>query len=151
MNLIVENLPQSLMVLGILALIVEIAVLGFATFVLLFLGISLVLSGLLMQIGLLPDTLVTALWSNVVLTGLSAAVLWKPLNKLQQEKTPQAVKSDFSNRQFVLEEDVDPRGLAEHSYSGVVWKLKSKEVIPAGTLVQVERAEVGVLWVTPID
>ena len=40
MNLILDNVPQSLMILGILALIIEIAVLGFSTFVLLFLGIS---------------------------------------------------------------------------------------------------------------
>ena len=51
----------------------------------------------------------------------------------------------------MLEADVDARGLSGHRYSGVDWKLKSQEAIPAGTLVQVERADVGVLWVTPID
>ena len=151
MNLIVEHLPEALLVIGILALIIEVAILGFASFVLFFLGISLVISGVLMLAGVLPKTVTAALWSNVILTGLSAAVLWKPLNRLQQENKPQAVKSDFSDRQFVLEEDVDARGLSQHSYSGVMWKLKSKETIPAGTLVQVERADVGVLWVTPID
>ena len=150
MSQILEHLPETLLIMGILALIIEVAILGFASFVLFF-GISLVISGLLMMIGLLPETLTTALWSNVLFTGLSAAALWKPLNQLQQDKQPQAVKSDFSDRQFVLEEDVDMRGLSQHSYSGIQWKLKSKEPIPAGTTVQVERADVGVLWVVPIE
>jgi membrane protein implicated in regulation of membrane protease activity len=151
MSALVDNLPQGLLILGILALIIEVLVLGFATFVLFYLGLSLVLSGGLMLLGVLPDTLSAALWSNVLLTGLSAAILWKPMHRMQEDKQPQTLKTDFADRQFVLEDDVDSRGLSGHRYSGVDWKLKSQEPIPAGTLVQVERADVGVLWVTAID
>lgn len=37
MDFITQNLPQTLMVLGIVALIIEVAVLGLSTFILLFL------------------------------------------------------------------------------------------------------------------
>lgn len=151
MSAMADSLPQWLLILGILTLTVEVLLLGFATFVLFYLGLSLVLSGGLMLLGVLPDTLSAALWSNVLLTGLSAAILWKPMRRMQENRQPQELKTDFADRQFVLEEDVDARGLSEHRYSGVNWKLKSQEPIPAGTLVQVERVDVGVLWVSAID
>lgn len=36
MTLITNNLPEALMILGVLALIIEVAVLGISTFILLF-------------------------------------------------------------------------------------------------------------------
>ncbi|MEL0657397.1 NfeD family protein, partial [Pseudoalteromonas issachenkonii] len=54
MDFITENLPQTLMVLGIVALLIEVAVLVLSTFILLFFGLSLFLTGLLMSFGILP-------------------------------------------------------------------------------------------------
>lgn len=142
-----ENIAEILMVLGIAALIVEVAVLGFATFVLLFLGISLLLTGLAMNIGLLEASLMTALWSNTLLTGVLAVMLWKPLRRMQNKVDHKDIDSDFADQSFVLTGDVDMRGETSHSYSGVQWKLKSQQLIPAGTLVKVVKTEVGVMWV----
>jgi hypothetical protein len=66
MDFIMQNLPQALMVLGIIALIIEVAVLGLSTIILLFFGLSLLITGFSMSIGILPDSLTTALWSNTV-------------------------------------------------------------------------------------
>src|SRR5690606_30543195 len=82
MEFILQHLPKFLLVVGVGALIIEVAILGFATFVLLFLGASLVITGLLMHIGLLPATMMVALWSNALLTSILALVLWKPLRKI---------------------------------------------------------------------
>jgi len=64
MELLQQNLPQTLMVAGIAALIIEVAVLGFATFILLFFGASLLITGFAMSLDLLPATATAALWSN---------------------------------------------------------------------------------------
>ncbi|MEL0653558.1 NfeD family protein [Pseudoalteromonas issachenkonii] len=149
MDFITQNLPQTLMVLGIVALIIEVAVLGLSTFILLFFGLSLFLTGLLMSFGILPDSLTTALWSNTVVTAGLAIALWKPLKKMQNRVDKKQVNSDFAELTFVLTSDVTEQGLTTHQYSGISWKLKSKQPIIAGTEVLVTKKEVGVMWVTP--
>ncbi|HDY90528.1 MAG TPA: NfeD family protein [Pseudoalteromonas sp.] len=149
MDFITQNLPQTLMVLGIVALIIEVAVLGLSTFILLFFGLSLFLTGLLMSFGILPDSLTTALWSNTVVTAGLAVALWKPLKQMQNRVDKKQVNSDFAELTFVLTSDVTEQGLTTHQYSGISWKLKSEQPIIAGTEVVVTKKEVGVMWVTP--
>ncbi|WP_376866284.1 NfeD family protein [Bacterioplanoides pacificum] len=145
-----ENMAEILMILGIAALIIEVAVLGFATFVLLFLGISLLLTGIAMNAGLLEASVMTALWSNTLVTAVLAVTLWKPLSRLQNNVEHKAVDSDFADQTFILEQDVDSRGEAQRNYSGVRWKLKSRQPLAAGTEVKVVRTEVGVMWVEAV-
>ncbi|WP_419812109.1 NfeD family protein [Bacterioplanoides sp.] len=142
-----DNMAEILMVVGLAALIIEVAVLGFATFVLLFLGASLLITGLAMNFGLLDTTLVTALWSNALLTTVLALGLWKPLRRMQNNVESKEVNSDFATDTFILEVDVDIQGNTTRAYSGVQWKLKSQQPISAGTLVKVVKTEVGVMWV----
>ncbi|KAA1154229.1 MULTISPECIES: hypothetical protein [Pseudoalteromonas] len=149
MDFITQNLPQTLMVIGIVALIIEVAVLGLSTFILLFFGLSLFLTGLLMSFGILPDSLTTALWSNTVVTAGLAVALWKPLKQMQNRVDKKQVNSDFAELTFVLTSDVTEQGLTTHQYSGISWKLKSEQPIIAGTEVLVTKKEVGVMWVTP--
>ncbi|MBH0050516.1 NfeD family protein [Pseudoalteromonas sp. SWYJZ19] len=149
MDFITQNLPQTLMVLGIVALIIEVAVLGLSTFILLFFGLSLFLTGLLMSFGILPDSLTTALWSNAIVTAGLAVVLWKPLKQMQNRVDKKQVNSDFAELTFVLTSDVTEQGLTTHQYSGISWKLKSEQPISDGTEVLVTKKEVGVMWVKP--
>lgn len=142
-----DNMAEILMVAGLAALIIEVAVLGFATFVLLFLGASLLITGLAMTVDLLDTTLVTALWSNALLTTVLALGLWKPLRRMQNNVESKEVNSDFAAETFILEVDVDIQGNTTRAYSGVQWKLKSQQPIAAGTLVKVIKTEVGVMWV----
>ena len=149
MDFITQNLPQTLMVIGIVALIIEVAVLGLSTFILLFFGLSLFLTGLLMSFGILPDSLTTALWSNTVVTAGLAVALWKPLKQMQNRVDKKQVNSDFAELTFVLTSDVTEQGLTTHQYSGISWKLKSEQPIIAGTEVLVTKKEVDVMGVTP--
>lgn len=151
MSYLLSHLPQTLLVAGILALIVEVAILGFASLVLFFLGLSLVVSGLLMLVGLLPETPTSALWSNAALTCGFALALWRPLKRLQNEQQITPVNSDFARDAFVLEQDVDLSGNSSHRYSGIDWKLKSQQPLAAGTTVKVIRVDVGVLWVEALE
>ena len=150
MTLITNNLPETLMILGVLALIIEVAVLGMSTFILLFLGMSLFASGLMMHFTLLDDSLTTALWSNTLITAGFALFLWKPLKRMQNNVDRTGVHSDFADLDFVLESDVNENGLTTYFYSGISWKLKSKQPLKAGTHVKVIKKDVGTMWVEAI-
>ena len=145
------HLAQGLVVLGIVALIIEVAVLGFASIVLFFAGISLCVTGGLMMLDVLPQTITAALWSNALLTGVLAVSLWKPLKRMQATRQPDKLDSDFARDAFVLEQDVHLDGTAIRRYSGIDWKLKSEQPLKAGTRVVVDRTEVGVMWLVAAD
>ena len=147
MTLITNNLPETLMILGVLALIIEVAVLGMSTFILLFLGMSLFASGLMMNFNLLDDSLTTAMWSNTLITAGFALFLWKPLKRMQNNVDKKGVQSDFAELDFILADNVDDNGLATYFYSGISWKLKSKQPLTAGTHVKVVKKDVGTMWV----
>lgn len=147
MDFLLNNLAESLMVLGAIALIIEVAVLGFSTFVLFFFGLSLLISGALMLAGVLPPTASTAFWSNAIITAALTFLLWQPLKKIQSKTDNKRVKSDFADHIFTLTSDVDAKGETLYQYSGVSWKLKSQQPLAKGTLVHIAHLEVGVLWV----
>lgn len=151
MTFFMEHLPQTLMVLGLLALIIEVGILGFGSLVLFFLGVSLLLSGMLMTVGLLPVTGTAALLANAVMAGALALVLWKPLKRMQDDRQQQRVDQDFAPDDFILKEAVDISGNTSHRYSGIDWQLRSERPIEAGTRVRVDHADVGVLWVVPVE
>lgn len=152
MSFLQTHLSEALMIGGILLLIIEMLVLGFSTFILFFLGLSLLLSGLIMSASAVPETLISAMWLNSVLTSLLAILLWKPLKRMQQNKgEPNEIKSDFIGQEFILEDDVDLSGNSTRLYSGVSWSLKSKTPIAKGSQVRVVKADVGVLWVDVLE
>ncbi|KZN44681.1 NfeD family protein [Pseudoalteromonas luteoviolacea] len=147
MELLSSNLPQTLIVVGLIALCVEVIVLGFATFVLFFLGLSLIISGTFMHFEVFEPTLLNALWINALITTLLAVVLWKPLKNMQEQQELKSVNSDFADLQFALEQDLNADSQVYYQYSGIEWQVKSKSDIPKGTLVKVIEKSVGVLWV----
>ncbi len=145
-------LPQILMALGVGALIVEIAILGFATFILLFIGSSLFLTGFAMYLTWLPATINMAIWSNIIVTALLALTLWKPLKRLQNKTDHKPIESDFAQQMFVLNADINATSdTMQHHYSGINWKVRSLEPLNKGQTVKVVRTEVGVLWVEAVD
>ena len=150
MDSIVDNIAQTLVIAGIVALIIEVVILGFATFVLLFLGLSLVLSGSMMYAELITPSWLNALWVNAVLTFLLALLLWKPLKRMQNNVESSDVKSDFAEIEFALSDDVNQNSTVHYAYSGIQWQLKSQSPITKGTMVKVIKKEVGVLWIEPI-
>ena len=148
MSYLTEHMAQVLIVIGLVLMIIEVAIIGFATFVLFFVGIASVATGMLMMLNIVPETWAVAAAVTGVLTLLIAAVLWAPLKKLQTQQDDRRVNHDFNDHEFILDNDVDHQGLTEYAYSGIVWRLKSESPISAGTRVHIVRSEVGVLWVT---
>ncbi|PKG98002.1 NfeD family protein [Paraglaciecola sp. MB-3u-78] len=138
-----NNLAESLLILGILLLVIEVAVLGFSTFVLFFVGCAAVVTAGLLYVGFIPDTWLSAMLSTGVLTGLSAVLLWKPLKNMQTQVDTTKAQGDLVGHRFILLEDVAPELTPEYHYSGIDWKLKSNEHLVAGTQVEVTQADVG--------
>lgn len=143
MNWVTEHLAQWLVVIGILLLVIEVWVLGFATFFLFFVGIGMIISGSLMYIELIPDTLMVAALSTGIFSGVLAVLLWKPLSNMQNKVDNSKVKSDLVGLTFMLTQPVSPATPGSYRYSGIDWKLVSSESLPAGCRVEVTEANVG--------
>ena len=133
--------------MGVLLLVVEVMFFGFATFFLLFIGISCLIAGLLMSFSVIPDTALSALSSVSVFSIIIAFGFWKPLRKLQKPNDNNEIEVGLVGHKFILTSDVSPNKSIDYKYSGVNWIVKSLEEIDAGQSVKVIKLEVGVLLV----
>ena len=150
--MLLDYLPQILITCGIVALAVEVAVLGFATFILFFLGLGLLATGLMMQFGWLAVDINHTMWSITIITFGSALLLWKPLRRMQSKPDTNKIESDFAQETFQLTGDVNSGSNdVLYSYSGINWKVRSRSPLVKGQWVKVVETEVGVLWVEPKD
>lgn len=147
MEWINQNLSQTLVIVGLILLAVEILILGFTTFVLFFVGVAALLTGAAMYLHILPESLTTALLSIGILTTVEVVFLWKPLKRMQTEVDTTKAKGDLVGHSFVLTEQVSPSHNPQYHFSGINWKLVSDQELPAGTKVEVTEAEVGVFHI----
>lgn len=143
MDFFTNNLAESLFVIGLILLVIEVAVLGFSTFVLFFVGLAAMVTGALLYVGILPDSGLGSMFSTGILTLIFAGVLWGPLKRMQSNVSPKKAQGDLVGHEFVLKEPVSPELSPNYHYSGVNWSLISEELIEAGTRVEVTEAEVG--------
>lgn len=146
MTWLTDNIIALLIIVGIVLLAIEVGVLGFSVFLLFFVGLACIGTGLLMALGL-PQTLSFAFGSVAVFSLVFAVALWKPLKKMQNNGIAKDVKGDFIGHSFVLEKDLAVNGHGKHRHSGVDWKVRSDVPLKAGTLVEVTKVEVGELTV----
>jgi membrane protein implicated in regulation of membrane protease activity len=143
MNWISNNLSESLIMVGLALLVLEVVVLGFSTFVLFFVGLAAVVAGGLMTVGIVPDSMLSALSSVGVLTALLAIFLWRPLKSMQGNVESKKVTSDLVGHSFILNEAVSMTKNPAYRYSGIDWNLSSEKELSAGTLVEVTGVAVG--------
>ena len=146
-----SNIPQTLVILGLLALIIEVLVFGCSTLVLLFFGIAMLFTSGLIYIGIIEANWLSTITTLSISTLLLTIVLWKPFTKLQNKQTTTDVNSDFAVINFELEKDLSPSERYTFNYSGIQWLIKSDTTIKKGVTVKVVKKEVGVLWVKPVD
>ena len=143
MNWINDNLSESLIIVGLALLVIEVVVLGFSTFVLFFVGLAAVVAGGLMAVGVVPYSMLSALSSLGVLTALLALLLWRPLKSMQGKVESKKVTSDLVGHSFILNEAVSMTKNPTYRYSGIEWSLSSEQELSAGTLVEVAGVAVG--------
>ena len=143
MNWVSNNLPETLIMAGLAFLVIEVVVLGFSTFVLFFIGLAAVVAGGLMTVGVVPDSMLSALFSVGVLTALSAMILWRPLKSMQGNVESKKVTNDLVGHSFILNDAVSRTKNPVYRYSGIDWNLSSEQELSAGTLVKVTGVAVG--------
>ncbi len=142
---------------GFALLVIEALAFGFTSGVLLFAGIGALSTGILMWAGLLPQSWGAGIGSFGLCSALSAALLWRPLLKLQNPKglPVHDLSSDFIGHEFRLEQTITHIAPGKTHYSGVEWRVEiddsaTVEQIDAGAKVAVASIDVGVFRVRPV-
>lgn len=149
---IVAHQPEFWLVMGFALLAAEVMT-GFSVGVLLFAGLGALMTGILMSLGLLPETWVAGISSTGISTGVITALLWKPLKKLQGDHPiKKDNSSDLVGFEFVLENDIAKNNPGSTDYSGIRWRVDidkdaGVDTIEAGQTVTVSSVEVGVFKV----
>lgn len=141
------NLIEIALIAGFLAMAIEITVLGFATLVLFFVGVGLLVFSGLAFAGLVPETSISMLLTTSIATTLVTAILWKPFKRLQNKTEAYEANTTFAH-EFLLESDCDSFKGPKTTYDGVEWNVRSDESLQAGTKVKVVKEAVGTLWVS---
>ncbi|GAB3026851.1 NfeD family protein [Bowmanella dokdonensis] len=142
-----SHLPEALMILGLLLLAIEILVLGFSTFVLLYIGLSALVVGGMMNMDWLPISLFSAIGNVAILSAVLAMLLWRPMKRYQGYVEKKDVTNDMVGYRFNLPEDLNSGSSIPFRYSGILWQVRSSQDLAANQEVEVVRVAVGVLEV----
>lgn len=146
--------------LGFVLLALEALVLSFNTGVVLFAGLSALLTGILLWAGILPATWLASIACFGLGSVLLTALLWKPLKKMQDNSNTIATKdtsSDFIGYEFRLLEAITPTHPGITKYSGVEWRVEVDDLavhlglIDKGQKVCVVSVDAGVFRVVPAE
>ena len=142
-------------IFGFTLLVLEV-VTGLTTGVLLFGGLGGLIAGLLMLLGIVPETWTAGVASAGISSGIIAALLWKPLRNMQGGREPaKDDSSDLIGYEFVTEQNIDMLNPGSKRYSGIEWRVEiAKDAgvkeITAGVRVIVSSVDVGVFRVKPV-
>lgn len=140
---------------GFLLLAIEVLVMGMASGVLLFAGLGALATGILIQVGVLPETWVAGVSSLGISSGVITILLWKPLRRIQGNRAPgKDTSSDLIGLEFVAEQDITALTPGSQRYSGIQWRVEldkdaGVEAVRAGERVVVTSVDVGVFRVKP--
>lgn len=151
MDYIFAHFAQSLVVLGLIFLAIEILVLGFSTFVLFFIGIGCIITGLLVLFAIIPSTGLAALLSIAISAALVALITWRPMKRVQNQVHAKQVDNDMIGHRFMLPADLSPGEPIDHHYSGIIWKVQARQALPKGCEVKIIHMQVGLLTVEKVD
>ena len=140
------------LVFGFAMLAIEV-VTGFSTGVFLFTGLGALMTGLLMVLGVLPETWVAGIATTGIGSGMITALLWQPLKNLQGGRPIEKDNSsDLVGHEFVVDSDIAMNKPGSTMYSGVTWRVEidddaDVDLIQAGQRVSVSSVDVGVFTV----
>jgi membrane protein implicated in regulation of membrane protease activity len=149
---ILNHQAECWFMFGFLMLALEV-VTGLTTGIFLFGGLGALATGLLMSVGVLPETWIAGVSSTGISSGIIALILWKPLKKLQGTRPAgKDNSSDLVGHEFVLESNIATSEPGATQYSGITWKVEidteaGVDTIEAGETVAVTSVEVGVFKV----
>ena len=145
------SVAECLVIIGIVSIVVEVLFFGFSTFFLLFMGLSCIITGVLMSLSIIPESTIYALSFVSIFSIILAVGLWKHLKRLQNPADNNEIEVGLVGHKFELNSDLSPDKALKYRYSGVDWIVKSPEAIKAGQTVKVINLDVGVLIVTKAE
>ena len=140
---------------GFVLLTLEILVLGMATGVVLFAGIGGLITGALVSLEIVPSTWLAGIACFGISAVVSAALLWKPLLRFQNENPAERdTSSDIIGYSFRLDDSVTRTKPGRTRYSGVDWRVEidselDSDQISAGAKVTVTSVDAGVFRIKP--
>ena len=146
---IIKHQSEFWLMFGFAMLVVEV-ISGFTTGIFLFGGLGALATGLLMSVGVLPETWVAGVACTGISSGLITLLLWKPLKKLQGNRSIQKDNSsDFIGHEFNIDSDISMTQPGTTNYSGLTWKVEIDKdagvnTMEAGQRVTVSSVDVGV-------
>lgn len=154
MNGLVEYFMQHqdflLYTIAGICLVVELSVLGMSG-PLLFLAVGCLLTGLMVSTGII-NTLEMQILSIGLLSGLSAAFLWRPLKRFQNAGSGRDTSSDMIDKILPVTQAIT-HDHGSVSYSGIDWPARLDpaitEAIPIGNRALVVAVEGSLLFVKP--
>lgn len=141
--------------LGFALLAIEALVFGFSSGLVLFAGFGALITGGLLWSGILPNEWLYTVSSFGICSAASAALLWKPLLRLQNFDVPaKDNSSDIIGYTFRLPEPVSVNQPGSTEYSGVKWRVEIDETASTTSMNAGERAivtsvDAGVFRVKP--
>lgn len=141
---------------GFLLLAIDALAFGFASGVLLFVGLGAVVTGALLWFGVVPNAFIVAVACFAISTAVITAILWQPLKRLQSTgELGKDRSSDIIGHSFNLTSDISRTVSGEQKYSGINWQVEpatdlAEDSIAAGTRVEVSAVSVGVFFVKPV-
>jgi len=152
-----SHMPEFWFITGFVLLALEIVVFGFSIGVLLFAGIGALITGGLMNLGVLPETWIAGIAGFGVSTGFCTAVLWGPMKRLQDKTEPAGSdsSSDLIGHQFNLDSDLSLSSPSVTRYSGIEWRVlldpsAGDQTVSKGARVIVTSVNVGQFTVKPV-
>ena len=149
---IINHQAEFWLACGFIMLALEV-VTGFSTGIFLFGGLGALTTGILMSVGVLPQTWIAGVACTGIGSGVIVLLLWKPLKKLQgNRRAEKDNSSDFVGLEFVLESDISLSTPGVTEYSGLSWKVEIDEdagidALAVGQRVSVSSVDVGVFKV----
>lgn len=143
MSWLADNLAETLFIIGLIILIIEVTVLSFSTIILFMIGAATIITSVTMYLGILSPNILDAVLMIGIVTAVLAITLWKPFKQLQNAKDDKAVSSDLVGFTFILAQDITPESDVKYKYSGIEWRLVSTQTIAAQTKVKVVAVNVG--------
>ncbi|MDM7859081.1 NfeD family protein [Alteromonas sp. ASW11-36] len=144
-----DNLIATLVWGGLALILLEMLLFRFNSLILFSFGMGGFVSGILADWSLLANE-THYIGICMLLTTAFSLLIFRPAFKdLRASVDPTRAASDLVGYRFLLVDDVSDKHKAVHHYSGIAWRLRSKDAIKAGTWVEVVRADLGEFTIRP--
>ena len=121
MQYFIENPDHLWFLIAGLSFVIELSIMGLGG-PLLFFAIASLITGILVDIGLLNDWQ-SQVFTVGILSAITALILWKPLKKFQNTKTATDNSSDMIGLQVPASADITATN-GSIRYSGISWNAR---------------------------